>query len=472
MQSSKVAIHSKTWGATRTCFACAVIVIMTAGFPVEGGAAPSTINLSLSWDIPSFQTFALQFTNAVAADAESDTLVVLQANGQVTDTEGFAPLDVPPGLSNVIALSCGFAVNMALRSDGTAIAWGDNEFGQNNMPNGLSNVVAIAAGWWHALALLSNGAVASWGEITNVPGGLSNVVAIAAGQQRSLALQANGTVVEWGPDASSVPSGLSNVIAIASDSGGDLALMADGTALAWDNMFTKSLPGITNAVAISGDSETFLALLADGSVVSGGEDALSFSQPVSNAFFISVGQFVEFGTVITGDGSPVFTVQPGAQAAGAGGTIWLRARAVGSQPITYQWQLNGTNLPGATNGDLIITNATAANGGQYQALATNSLNWAASSTAMVAVLPPPIRIAALLNAPMPQPDGSVLITASAPNGAAFPLSDSALFIFEASSDLSQWNPLTNAFTLTNGAIDFRDPLAGTTPARFYRLLRQ
>ena len=325
-------------------------------------------------------------------------------------------------------------------------------------------MVALAAGWTQALALQSNGTVVSWGESTGVPAGLSNVVAIAAGNG-GLALQANGTV--WG---SGFSSGLTNVIAIAMGSEGNLALLADGTARQWNGNSISSLPGVTNAVAISGDSYAFLALQADGLVICGGSNAFSFSETLSNAFSICVGQSSEFATAITGDGSPVFTVQPGNQTTGPGGTIWLHARAVGIQPMAYQWQLNGTNLSGATNGDLIITNATTANGGQYQALATNSLDWAASSTATVTVQP--VRIAVQLSAPATQPDGSLLITAKTTIGAAFPFSNPALFVFEASSDLINWNPLTNALTLTNGAIDFLDPQIPSSPARFYRLLRQ
>jgi hypothetical protein len=231
--------------------------------------------------------------------------------------------------------------------------------------------------------------------------------------------------------------------------------------------FTNSVSGVANAVTISGDEDSFLALRADGLVICGGSNAFSFSETLTNAFSIFAGQLVNYATAITGDGSPVFTVQPGNQTTGAGGTIWLHARAVGIQPMAYQWQLNGTNLSGATNGDLIIANATTANGGQYQALATNSLDWAASSTATVTV--PPVRIAVQLSAPALQPDGSLLITAKTTNGAAFPFSNPALFVFEASSDLINWNPLTNALPLTNGAIDFLDP---ASPARFYRLLRQ
>ena len=74
-----------------------------------------------------------------------------------------------------------------------------NTYGQTNVPAGLSNVVAIASGGWHNLALKSNGTVVAWGagQGTNtlvdwgqnvVPPGLSNVVQVAAGAVNSLAL--------------------------------------------------------------------------------------------------------------------------------------------------------------------------------------------------------------------------------------------------------------------------------------------
>lgn len=61
---------------------------------------------------------------------------------------------------------------MALRSDGTVVAWGSNLGGmtgnvvsnQSTVPAGLSNVVAIAAGGYHNLAVKSDGAVVAWGR--------------------------------------------------------------------------------------------------------------------------------------------------------------------------------------------------------------------------------------------------------------------------------------------------------------------
>jgi hypothetical protein len=95
-------------------------------------------------------------------------------------------------LSNVVAIAGGYYHSLALKADGTVIAWGNNSYGQTTVPAGLSNVVAIAGGYYHSLALKADGTVIAWGNNnygqTTVPAGLSNVVAIAGGYLHSLAL--------------------------------------------------------------------------------------------------------------------------------------------------------------------------------------------------------------------------------------------------------------------------------------------
>ena len=95
---------------------------------------------------------------------------------------------------------------MALKQDGTVVAWGDNVLrpdgtvkalhfnsdGQTKVPAGLSGVVEIAAGQYHTVALQQDGTVVAWGKNddgqTTVPAGLSGVVAIAAGEYHTVAL--------------------------------------------------------------------------------------------------------------------------------------------------------------------------------------------------------------------------------------------------------------------------------------------
>jgi hypothetical protein len=138
---------------------------------------------------------------------------------------------VPAGFSNAVAIAGGSYHNLAVKNDGTVVAWGDNSAGQTNVPAGLTNVVAIAGGSYHSLALRYDGTVVAWGDNsagqTSVPAGLSHVVAVAAGGFHSLALKNDGTVVAWGDNTAgqtSVPVGLSNVVAIASGYFHSLAL--------------------------------------------------------------------------------------------------------------------------------------------------------------------------------------------------------------------------------------------------------
>jgi Regulator of chromosome condensation (RCC1) repeat/Bacterial Ig domain len=97
----------------------------------------------------------------------------------------------------VTAIAAGFAHSLALKGDGTVVAWGclNADVGQCNVPSGLSGVTAIAAGFYQSLALKDDGTVVAWGCAAqtdygqcSVPSGLSGVTAIAAGEFHSLAV--------------------------------------------------------------------------------------------------------------------------------------------------------------------------------------------------------------------------------------------------------------------------------------------
>ena len=117
------------------------------------------------------------------------------------------PFPIPPGLSNVVAVATGDTHWLALKKDGTVVAWGfahgdfmHPDYGQLGVPAGVSNVVAIAGGPAISLALKKDGTVAVWGDNhhhqIDLAAGLSNIVAIAAGQDFCLAIQTNGTLPE------------------------------------------------------------------------------------------------------------------------------------------------------------------------------------------------------------------------------------------------------------------------------------
>jgi hypothetical protein len=91
---------------------------------------------------------------------------------------------------------------------------------------------------------------------------------------------------------------------------------------------------------------------------------------------------------------PVITLQPTNQTAGVGSSVTIAAAATGTAPLSYQWQLDGTNLTdgttisgstvsGSTNYTLTISDPQTNNSGSYLVIVTN---YAGSVTSSVAVL--------------------------------------------------------------------------------------
>jgi alpha-tubulin suppressor-like RCC1 family protein len=150
-----------------------------------------------------------------------------------------------------------------------------NSYGETNVPPDLTNVVAVAGGDYHSVALKADGRVVAWGwnfyDQTNVPAGLSNVVAIACGSYHNLALKTDGTVVAWGAGTdkyfpghdygqASVPEWATNVIQVAANGDYSLALRRDGTLVGWGWQYAPLYwDGISNIVAVAAGGSHVLA---------------------------------------------------------------------------------------------------------------------------------------------------------------------------------------------------------------------
>ncbi len=95
------------------------------------------------------------------------------------------------------------------------------------------------------------------------------------------------------------------------------------------------------------------------------------------------------GTITVGGGGgavgPVITTQPVTQTVSAGTTVNFTVTATGTAPLSYQWQKDGVNLPGATSATLTLVSVTASSAGGYRAVVSNVVSTATSAVASLTV---------------------------------------------------------------------------------------
>ena len=113
-------------------------------------------------------------------------------------------------------------------------------------------------------------------------------------------------------------------------------------------------------------------------------DAGSYAVVVSNSAG-SVTSSNAVLTVNTNPAAPVFIAQPVSLHVYAGDTASFTAAAVGTQPITYQWNKNTVPIPGATSSALTLTNVQPSDAGTYTVVASNSVSTTTSTNAVLAV---------------------------------------------------------------------------------------
>lgn len=262
----------------------------------------------------------------------------------------FTPIPVKiDGLNDIEQIRIGVNCNFALRKDGTLLAWGEN--GEGQLGNGTfispqtniapvfqtstsssipSSDSSISAGVAHSLAVDSDGTVWAWGnnetgqlglDSTEIPrqatpvkvAGLSDVISVSAGGQHSLALKKDGTVWAWGDNeygqlgradllsssSGVLVQGLTNIIAISANIDFNLALKADGTVWSWGANRYGQLGNGTNklsttpvqvkdlsgVIKLSAGSAFALALKNDGTVWSwGAQNVGELSEALENVY--------------------------------------------------------------------------------------------------------------------------------------------------------------------------------------------
>jgi hypothetical protein len=103
----------------------------------------------------------------------------------------------------------------------------------------------------------------------------------------------------------------------------------------------------------------------------------------------AAGSTTSSNAVLTTVSPPTITSSPASQSVVAETTVTFSASATGTSPLSYQWQFDGANIPGATNASLTITNVQTANAGNYTMTVNNPFGSAVTSNAVltIALLP-------------------------------------------------------------------------------------
>ncbi len=217
-------------------------------------------------------------------------------------------------------LYCGYTHTIAVKSDSTVWAWGNNNKGQLGIGTtgqlwypvqiaGLATIVDAAGGFEHTVSLKKDGTVWTWGrnaegELGNgsltqqtLPiqaSSLTNVVNVAAGYYHSFAVKGDGSLWSWGKNSngqlgvgntanSSAPMQVNTINTVKDVSGGEefsIALKNDNSVWTWgyngqgqlgDGTTTQRtapvrVGGSFTATAISAGRDHAVALKADGTV--------------------------------------------------------------------------------------------------------------------------------------------------------------------------------------------------------------
>ena len=265
---------------------------------------------------------------------------------------------------------------------------------------------------------------------------------------------------------------MDDVTAIAAGAYSAWSLDAEANVRAWGREqypmagFGIATLAAAGSISLSPTYDYVIALAYNGTLFTAWPSEMSPNNPytpnipTSLVNVVAVAAASTHAAVLMNDGTPCVVQGPSAQTASSGSTVVIAPGIVGAAPLAYQWLFNGTNLAGATNQALVLTNISLADAGFYQCIAGNSLGTVTNLGASLLLA----RLTPRFGAVSFVPDAGFSLQLDQ-------LSGHGPVVIYASPDLLDWTPI-----LTNPpvarSLQFLDPSATNAPARFYRAVEQ
>ncbi len=279
------------------------------------------------------------------------------------------PVDVPAGLTGVKQLALTGDRALALRQDGTVVAWGRPGFLPGEPPPGL-RATAIAAAGNTAFALTTEGTVVGWGSNgngqLNLPDAVKepgNVTAIAATGNGALATLADGSLVSWG--RTGTPAGVAALDPVAIVGGDDFLATVDGDGVI-HHWYAPASGGSESGLVpaeLNGRALSYLALGFYGAgaaivtkMLRGADPRIGGSAVVGQTLTATPGTFSASPEAVTGqwlaDGAPI---------AGASGATLALTPALLGRSISYRSTATkaGQTTVSSTSAAVTVTNPSA-----------------------------------------------------------------------------------------------------------------
>jgi alpha-tubulin suppressor-like RCC1 family protein len=177
--------------------------------------------------------------------------------------------------TDIIQVSAGGWNTVGLKSDGTVVAVGNNEYEQCNVGN-WTDIIQVTAGL-HTVGLRSDGTVVAVGYNYNgecAVGGWANITQVAPGYGCTIGLKSDGTVVSVGSNVFGQRNigNWTDIVQVAA-SENTLGLKSDGTVVAvgWNRFGQCNVGNWTNIIQVVAGGHT-VGLKADGTVVAVGDN--------------------------------------------------------------------------------------------------------------------------------------------------------------------------------------------------------
>ena len=336
-------------------------------------------------DIPGATEATLTLTNLEVADAGAYTVVVTDADGASESDAAILTVPAVPGV---------FDTSHDFLADGTAGTFWDGFF--FNVAGGDTTVATADANLTNPGQLTLRSTFGNWENgdddglllYKNVTGNFDARIQVIsmntpnwhdAGLMARVADLADAGAGEDWVSVKYFANGNSNSHRT-TDNGASSTTTAPGSAQPWLRL--KRVGDTFTSYRSTDDTNWTMIDATTRSDLSGLPVQVGIFQATFSANE-GIAQFAEFSlTLLAG---PTITVQPRPAKALVDSSASFSVAATGIEPLEYQWQHDGTNLPGATEATLTLMDVQLADAGEYMVVVSDADGSTESETALLTV---------------------------------------------------------------------------------------